>query len=361
MDRLPTAREEAWRWADLRHAEHLRAVPAPANDALPDLEALRLAPQADLALLLGGRDIRGEGLAAGSDRGHGPHPLADFAAAVATSGLVRTIPAGSDGGIIEFVHLGTSGAAHSASAITLAAGARLILIETLTDTGADHWLNHRLDLTLGEGAEFIRILHVPNAHGLVSERLAARLGPAARLTAITLAASPSSLRTETHVALDGAGAYASVDGVLLGAGAAALDAVTRLAHAVPGTASRQTFRLVATDTAQVSIAGGVAVARHAQKTDAEQSLKALVLKRTAAANLKPELEIFADDVRCAHGCSVGELDRSGLFYLMSRGLSRPEAESLLTEAFLAAALERAPAALRDPLEARVRRWLEARP
>jgi Fe-S cluster assembly protein SufD len=358
---IPTPREEAWRWADLRHAEAFRDVPAPANDALPDLAGLRLAPESPFAFLSGGRPIIGDGLTPAPDRSHGPHALADFAAAIATAGLVRTIPAGQDGGIIEFLHLGTAGAAHSASRLTLEAGARLTLIETLTDSGADHWLNHRLDVTLGEGAALTRILHIPNAHGLVSERLAARLGAHARLTAITLAASPSSVRTETHAVLEGAGAEAHVDGVLLGAGAAALDALTRLHHAVPGTASRQTFRLVATDTAQVSISGGVAVARAAQKTDAEQSLKALVLKRTAAANLKPELEIYADDVRCAHGCAVGELDRAARFYLMSRGLPAPEAEALLTQAFLAAALERAPAPFQEALEARVRQWLEARP
>lgn len=357
---LPTTREEGWRWADLRHAAALVHAPAPANDALPEVAALRLVPEAPLALLVAGHAVAGDGLAAAPDRTQPPHPLADFAAATARAGLARRIAAGTDGGTIEFIHAGTGGAAHSASALHLEAGTRLTLVETLTGSGQDHWLNHRLDATLEAGAELLRILVVPNGQGLVSERLAARLAAGARLTAVTLAASPAALRTETQVALDGDGAEARVDGVLLGAGAAVLDAATGLAHRAPGGRSRQTFRLVATDTAQVSVSGGVAVARPAQKTDAEQSLRALVLKRTAAANLKPELEIFADDVRCAHGCTVGELDAAARFYLMSRGIAAAEAEALLTRAFLAAALEGAPEPLAARLWDRVAAWLEAR-
>ncbi|WP_448579324.1 SufD family Fe-S cluster assembly protein [Thermaurantiacus sp.] len=356
---LPTKREEAWRWADLRHAEALRDVPAPANDALPEVAALRLAPDAPLLLLSGGRAIRGEAAKPAPDQAAPVHPLADFAAAVASAGLVRDIPAGTDGGVLEFLHLGTAGAAHSASRLVLGAGARLTLIETLAGSGHEHWLNHRLDVELGEGAQLLRLLLLPNGEGLVSERLFARLGPAARLSTVTLAASPSSLRTETHVALAGTGAEALVDGVLLGHGAGAIDALTRLDHQLPGTNSRQTFRLVATDAAQVSIAGGIGVARAAQQTDAEQSLKALVLRRTAAANLKPELEIFADDVRCAHGCAVGELDPAGLFYLESRGIPRAEARALLTRAFLGAALHNLPEPFLGPVEDRVAGWLGA--
>ena len=82
------------------------------------------------------------------------------------------------------------------------------------------------------------------------------------------------------------------------------------------------------------------MARHAQKTDGEQSLKGLLLARSATINAKPELEIFADDVKCAHGATVGELDRNALFYLESRGVTPDEAKSLLTRAFVADAIDR---------------------
>jgi Fe-S cluster assembly protein SufD len=79
------------------------------------------------------------------------------------------------------------------------------------------------------------------------------------------------------------------------------------------------------------------VARGADGTDAEQSIRAMLLDRTATANAKPELEIFADDVKCAHGCAVGELDAAGLFYLESRGLPPPQAKRLMLQAFIAEA------------------------
>jgi Fe-S cluster assembly protein SufD len=346
MSDLPTRRHEAWRWADLRHAESLRGVPAPANDALPDLDALALPVPAARAVLAGGRAIETAGRPThpAPDRAIAPHPLADIAAAEARAGLVVEVGAGEDGGLLECIHIGTAGAAHSVLRIDLGANARLTLVETIADGETNHWSNIRLDARLGEGAELVRVLRIATTHGLASTRAHVALGAGARLTDMAFVASPAAVRTETHVSLEGEGARAEVNGILLAAGSAALDAVTRLHHAVPNTTSRQTWRLVATGTGQASIAGGVAVARHAQKSDAEQSLRGLLLKRTAAVNLKPELEIFADDVSCAHGCAVGEIDAMQRFYCESRGLPRPEAQALLMQAFAGQALD----ALTDP-------------
>jgi Fe-S cluster assembly protein SufD len=99
------------------------------------------------------------------------------------------------------------------------------------------------------------------------------------------------------------------------------------------------------------------VARGSDGTDAEQSVRAMLLDRTATANARPELEIYADDVKCAHGCAVGELDATVLFYLQSRGLAPPEAKRLMLQAFIAEAFAGAPeeerlcAAALDRLEA----------
>jgi Fe-S cluster assembly protein SufD len=123
----------------------------------------------------------------------------------------------------------------------------------------------------------------------------------------------------------------------LGAGAETLEIVTEVTHAAPNAVSRQVIRSVLAGTATGSYLGRVAVARGADGTDAEQSVRALLLDRTATANARPELEIFADDVKCAHGCAVGELDRNGLFYLQSRGLPPPEAKRLMIQAFVAEA------------------------
>jgi len=131
------------------------------------------------------------------------------------------------------------------------------------------------------------------------------------------------------------GAHFELRGVILGSGEQTLEIVTTITHAEPGATSNQTVRTVVGGTATGSYLGKVTVARGAQKTDAAQSVKAMLLDRTATANAKPELEIFANDVKCAHGATVGELDKTALFYLQSRGLPEAEAKRLLLQAFVA--------------------------
>jgi Fe-S cluster assembly protein SufD len=123
----------------------------------------------------------------------------------------------------------------------------------------------------------------------------------------------------------------------LGAGEQTLEIVSTVRHAAPDAVSRQVVRSVLAAHATGSFLGKVEVARGADGTDAEQSVRAMLLDRTATANAKPELEIFADDVKCAHGCAVGELDQAALFYMASRGLPPPEAKRLMLQAFIAQA------------------------
>jgi Fe-S cluster assembly protein SufD len=118
-----------------------------------------------------------------------------------------------------------------------------------------------------------------------------------------------------------------------------LELITTVTHAEPGASSRQVVRSVLAGHATGTYLGRVCVARDAQHTDSEQSVKAMLLDRTATANAKPELEIFADDVKCAHGCAIGELDAMGLFYLESRGLPPSEAKKLMLQAFVAGVFE----------------------
>ena len=121
----------------------------------------------------------------------------------------------------------------------------------------------------------------------------------------------------------------------IGGGEQNLEIVTTVTHAEPGATSRQMVRSVLGGTATGTYLGKVAVARDAQQTDSEQDVKAMLLDRSATANAKPELEIFADDVKCAHGCAIGELDAMGLYYLQSRGLPPAEAKKILLQAFVA--------------------------
>lgn len=166
-----------------------------------------------------------------------------------------------------------------------------------------------------------------------------------------------------RVALDltlHAGARFDLGGIIVAGGEQVLEIVTTVRHAGPGAVSRQVVRCVAGGSASATFLGKVAVAREGQQTDAAQSFKALLLDRGATANAKPELEIFADDVKCAHGATVGELDKAALFYLESRGIPPAQARGLLMRAFLSDALEGiADEGDREAAEARVTALLEA--
>ena len=130
------------------------------------------------------------------------------------------------------------------------------------------------------------------------------------------------------------GAHFELNAAIIGAGSATLEIVTTVRHIGIGGTSKQIVRNILGGTATGSYLGKVAVARGAQQTDSEQSVKAMLLSRGATANSKPELEIYADDVKCAHGATVGELDREQLFYAAARGLDPATARALLLEGFV---------------------------
>lgn len=130
-------------------------------------------------------------------------------------------------------------------------------------------------------------------------------------------------------------AHFGLHAAIIGGGEQTLEVVTTVTHAEPDATSEQVVRTVLGGKATGNYLGKIAVARQAQGTDASQSVKAMLLSRTATANAKPELEIFADDVKCAHGCAVGELDKAALFYMASRGMDPQTAQTLLLRAFVA--------------------------
>ena len=166
---------------------------------------------------------------------------------------------------------------------------------------------HRIELSLGKNA--VAALHVLNVGGEYG-------------------------RVELNVTLH-EGADFTLGAVQIGSGSQTLEIVTTVTHAEPHATARQSVRSVLAGQATGSYLGKVAVARDAQKTDSVQSIKAMLLDRTATANAKPELEIYADDVKCAHGATVGELDAAALFYLQSRGIAPGDAKRLLLQAFVA--------------------------
>jgi Fe-S cluster assembly protein SufD len=159
------------------------------------------------------------------------------------------------------------------------------------------------------------------------------LEPAAEFTLFVLNTAKEYGRIELDVSLH-EGARFTLNAANIGTGTSTLEIVSIVRHDEPSAVSRQTVRSVLGGKATGSYLGKVAVARDAQHSDGEQSVKAMLLDRGATANCKPELEIYADDVKCAHGATVGELDANQLFYAMSRGLDPAAAKALLLEGFV---------------------------
>jgi Fe-S cluster assembly protein SufD len=187
-------------------------------------------------------------------------------------------------------------------------------------------------LTVGPGETFEDVW-LPASDDVQVRRVQIALEEGAKARLFVLNAAPVYGRIELDVSL-AQGADFALTGANIGTGLSANEIVTTVRHAGESGRSRQTVRSVLNGKATGSYLGKVEVARGAQKTDAEQSVKAMLLDRGATANCKPELEIFADDVKCAHGASVGELDAMQLFYAESRGLDPASARALLLEGFV---------------------------
>ena len=329
---LPSNRSEDWRWSDLSSLPALAG--ASPTGRLPDV-----LPWLDCGT--GPRLLFVDGQLREGDMGIGPlaietsHPLGRLAGKAGWS--LRLGPDHAPAGLVQVIHVSTGAADHLAAEIVLEQGAQASVVETYVGEG---WTNRLTGIALGKGARLMLSRRVLGDTGFVSLTDHATLGNGASLVAATLAVGGRDTRLDGEIDLVGEGAYAEVSGALLARGRQRHDANLVLRHKVPDGTSRQLWRSVADDRATCSVAARVEVARDAQKTDGEQSLKGLLLARSAVINAKPELEIFADDVKCAHGATVGELDRNALFYLESRGVSPDEARGLLTRAFVADALDR---------------------
>jgi len=332
---LPSTRDEAWRWADTDAIA--AAAELPRADVTADVDGLFLdLPGARIVFRDGVLD---EG-ASRLDRvtlaeiAADDHPLGHFAAG---PGWSLRLDADAVADPVQIVHVASGGANHVPGEIVLAEDATAQVVETYVGSG---WSNRFFRATLGPQARLMRSVRLLQDGGFVSLREIATLDEGASLVLVFLGAGEAGSRIDAAVTEQGDGAFAEVGGALLTAGTQKQECAVALRHAAPNGTSRQVWRAVAADKSAASLAARVEVARHAQKTDGEQSLRGLLLARTATVNLKPELEIFADDVKCAHGATVGELDARALFYLESRGITPARARAMLTRAFVADALER---------------------
>jgi Fe-S cluster assembly protein SufD len=362
---LPSTREEAWRWSDLS------ALPALAARKVTDEERAEVAQLRDLPWIDGVEGPRLLFIDGRLDAGRsslGPVAVGRVAAEADDHALARlaghegwTLALGRDhapAGLVQIIHVSTGAADHLAGQIALDVDAQASIVETYMGEG---WTNRFTDIGLLKGARLMLNRRLLGGSGFVSLTDRASVGEGASLTMTTLAASGGDSRLDGQIVIEGEAGFVEVGGALLARGKQRHDANLVIRHEAVGGVSRQVWRSVADEYATCSVAARVEVAREAQKTDGEQSLKGLLLARTATINAKPELEIFADDVKCAHGATVGELDRNALFYLESRGVPPLEAKALLTQAFVADAVDRiGEDEVREAFHADAAAWLGGR-
>lgn len=251
---------------------------------------------------------------------------------------------------------GDAVAAHPRVIVDAQPGSELILIEHYAGFGAARNLTNAVtELRLGASSrvhhyrlqeEADTAFHIGGLH--------ARLDRDSHLTSHNLHFGAALARLDIGVMLENPGAEAVLNGLYFVDGKRHVDNHTRVHHLAPETRSDEMYRGVVDDKAHAVFNGKAVVHPDAQRIDAHQSNKNLLLSRDAEVDTKPELEIYADDVKCSHGATVGQLDRDAMFYLRSRGIAEKVARDMLTFAFAEAVAARMPlAAVRRRIEARI--------
>ncbi len=235
----------------------------------------------------------------------------------------------------EPVHLNflSEAAHHGRVLIVLEDGAALTLLES--HTNAASLANLGVEIVLGEKAVLthIRLAQSP-AEAVQVQEVAVTQGAGSTYRGHFSDLGAKLSRLELQIALTGSKTETNLSGVQVLSGGRHADVTTRLGHAVGDTESVQLFKHVVAGKSRAVYQGRITVEEGADGTDSRQTAKALLLDDRAEADLKPELIIFADDVKCAHGAAVGDLDADSLFYLRARGIPEAEARGMLMRAFL---------------------------
>lgn len=257
---------------------------------------------------------------------------------------------------LRIVHVSTDSAAgtagHLRHLVSVGRAAELTLVEEFVSlTDAPYFTTVVREVELGEGASLkaVEVLRESPAAFHIGSLLS-RLPRDARLHQVGLTLSGALVRRESHVELAGEGADASLGGVYVPRGRDVHDQLTFVDHAVPRCTSNQLYKGVLDDDARGVFNGKVLVRKDAQQTLAYQQNRTIVLSDNATADTRPQLEIYADDVKCSHGATIGQLDDDALFYLRQRGIDTRDAQRLLMQAFVAEVVELLPpSTLRDQI------------
>jgi len=322
---LPSRRQEDWRWTDLRGL--IRALPTPSAEYEGAL---------------------------------GPSPfdgLADLTVEIRNGRIVSRASFGAHDQVLLARVVGRGEGAHAASPRINVDDGRTVLIELYEGEGG-YLSEIDWSLRIGQHGRLERIVLCDEPASAVSvSRADVTLAPGGRFAQTVITSGARRQRIETRVAHAGGGAAARLDGVYLLGGQRHADITTVVTHEAVGGATEQLTKGVASGQARGVFQGRITVAPGADKTDARMGHHALILSERAEVDAKPELEIFADDVACAHGNTVGALDEDALFYAEQRGIPEPDAKAMLTEAFVAEVVDRI---AHDGAREAVRVWVSER-
>jgi Fe-S cluster assembly protein SufD len=368
---LPTPKLEAWKYTNLSPLAKLALAPAEplanglTKGALPSL--LPDAAETHRLVFVNGylrpdlceigalpRGVTLSGLAAALQNGAGAlegrlgalgaleaQPLLALNTALMEDGFVLRL--GREVRLarpVELVFVALPGAEpvayHPRGLVVAESGSEAALIERHLARGEGaYFANHATEIALGEGAalrHYKIVQEGAQAFHLATSQV--RLERAARYESFVLALGGKLARNEIQATLGGAGAACRLDGAFIATGRQHVDNTTMIDHASPETTSREVYKGVLDGYARGVFQGRILVRPGAQKTDGRQTSRTLLLSEGAEIDAKPQLEIYADDVKCAHGATAGELEEEALFYLRSRGIPESEARHMLVQGFL---------------------------
>jgi Fe-S cluster assembly protein SufD len=270
-------------------------------------------------------------------------PFALLAAAFFLDGFVLELaPGAALPRPIEIVHLACAeerASLHTKSFVILGENSRASLCEIFLGRGR-YWRNDVVDVALAPDAALDRAVVVEEGEEAIHlGDTQARLEAGARFSGFVLIAGGRTARQEASLFCEGEGTRSVINGAALLSGRQEGNIVTAIDHMAPGGETRELVKIVGAGRAHGAFQGRITVRRGAQKVDAQQQSRNLIVGRRAVIDTKPELEILADDVKCSHGAAVGDLDENALFYLAARGIPAEEARRMLIEGFLREVVE----------------------
>lgn len=379
---IPAKKDENWRYADLanlrgdvyplaRYSKHTAPVlegdfagkliyvngsideeQSFSSDAMKDVRV------SHLSNLMAGNEARASDLLGDGDG------ILLLNTALMREGFVLHIPAGVKVEKPILIHHVVGGAdkaaLHLRHTIELGEGASATIIEYFSGDSGAYWLNNIVQIRVSEKADLTHLRLLSDGESAThTGKCFVDLDAHSHYRSFTVSTGGRMVRSESHVRMLGEEANAKLDCIALAAPGQIHDILTNIDHAVPNAISDQMFRAVLAKKSKTAFQGKVTVRADAQHTLADQACNSILLERTAEANAKPELEIWADDVKCSHGATVGELDDKALFYLMARGIAPDAARALLVEAFVAQVVERLESdALQGLANAELHQWLD---